>query len=149
MSKTLIRVALASIVVCRDGERGTVPAGTAFEFLEHEVVSATKANPNFLRKADDQEIRGASKFSDLKGRKKIKGVFSAQAKASKSSAELQVTSNANVVDAAKPTREELEQMSVPELNALAAADDSVVVPNKATKAQLIAALAPSEDDGEL
>lgn len=145
-TQTIIRVPLVACIVCRDGQRGTVKPNIPFQFQKHEVDSIAKSNPNFLRAAADHEVAGAVRFSELKDLKKIKGAVSGNTGAKREPEPSEPQANTE-----KHSRADLEEKTLADLVAIAAADDKVTLSaaDKKDKAKAIEAIMAANGEDEL
>lgn len=146
MSNTLIRVALVSCVITRNGERATVQPQTPFAFTQAEVNSIAGANPNYLRSAQEHEARGALNFENLKDRKPLKGAAGKRTRASDRQAAPEQTDSPE--SPAAHTREDLETRNVADLQAIAT-DLGVEFNSRTTKAELIEAIESAAETDSL
>lgn len=131
-----IRKIAAQVTVVRKGVRAVVPPNTPFNFTAEELESINKTDKNLVRKATEAEVKGASKFEELPGQRRVS---QAAVPVNTQAVETAPTSQPSVDtrDASEQTYndDELEAMTVAQLKDLAK-EREIDIPSNANKAEL-------------
>lgn len=139
-----IRKVAGQVTIVRDGMRAVVPAHTPFNFTKEELDSVMAADPNLVRTPSDAEVKGASKFEELKGARPltrpavpVNTKAAEQAPAGQDS--VNPTAGGSATDGVEKAHvysdDELEQMTVKQLKELAE-KRKLEVPSNANKPDL-------------
>lgn len=127
-----IRVLRGQVTVTRSGVRGVVPPGIPFDFTKEELQTITRFDPNIARKPTDTEVKGVTKFAELKGNKPVgKPAVPVNTQAVETAPTVSPQPNAGEgVHVAKVYAEaELNEMTVAQLKELAKARNVELTPN--------------------
>lgn len=139
-----MRYTNAKVTLQRNGQRADVPKDSVFNFTEEEMAVITRANPSFLRKADNDELRFETKFEDLKGLRTV------QVKAQAAPVQTNVVDSGAIPEPVQTdgevtmTKDQLEQLNVTDLKAIVARRE--LKPSGEKKADLVTAILTGQSD---